>query len=148
MSRYRRINIDGKSLFKTETRVTAAALKPGTFATINDDNQFAQVAAVEGRLYVIDSAYHEGLTITDEVPAGHSAIGNYVEEAREMAVLVAAGTYTKDQAMTVNASGEAAAIPTDEGTYDVIGYCQDDAVLADADFVRIRFRASSVTVAA
>lgn len=109
MSRYRRVNIDGKSLFKTETRVTAAALKPGTFATINDDNQFAQAAAVEGRLYVIDSAYHEGLGITDEVPAGHSAIGNYVEEAREMAVLVAAGTYSKDQAMTVNASGEAAA---------------------------------------
>jgi Skp family chaperone for outer membrane proteins len=34
MPRYRRVNIDGQSLYKTETRTTAAAL-PGTAATIN-----------------------------------------------------------------------------------------------------------------
>jgi hypothetical protein len=35
MPRYRRVNIDGQSLYKTETRTTAAALLPGTAATIN-----------------------------------------------------------------------------------------------------------------
>ena len=29
--RYRRVNTDGKSLYKTETRLAAAALLPGTF---------------------------------------------------------------------------------------------------------------------
>ncbi|EHF0044282.1 hypothetical protein IFY18_002681 [Salmonella enterica] len=37
MSRYRRVNIDGKSLYKTETRITAAELLPGTAVTINGD---------------------------------------------------------------------------------------------------------------
>ena len=32
MARYRRINIDGQSLYKTETRKVAAASLPGTFA--------------------------------------------------------------------------------------------------------------------
>ncbi|MEN1361328.1 hypothetical protein AAIH09_31885, partial [Pseudomonas aeruginosa] len=79
MSRYRRVNIDGKSLFKTETRKTAAALYPGTFAVIDGDDEFAQADEVVGRLYVLDSAYHEGLGITDQIPAGHSAVGNYLE---------------------------------------------------------------------
>ncbi len=56
MSRYRRVNIDGQSLYKTETRLAAAALLPGTFAVINGDDKFAQAAATVGRLYVIDCA--------------------------------------------------------------------------------------------
>ena len=146
-SRYRRVNIDGQSLFKTETRRTAAALLPGTFAIINGSDLFAQVAGVVGRMYVIDVAHHEGLDIRDAVPAGHSAVGNYLEEGRELAVLVAAGTYTKDQPISVNAQGRAAALPAGAGAYAVIGYSQDDAVLTEADFVRIRVRASTVTVA-
>lgn len=87
MSRYRRVNIDGKSLYKTETRLTAAALLPGTAATINGDGEFAQATALVGRLYIIDCAYHQGLGIRDAVPAGDSAVGNYVEEGRELALL-------------------------------------------------------------
>lgn len=150
MSRYRRVNIDGKSLYKTETRIAAAALLPGTFATINNDNEFAvATAGTVGRIYVIDCAYHEGLGIRDVVPAGHSAIGNYVEESRELALLVSAGTYKKDQPITIGASGQAAA-----GDENIIGFCQDDAVLAGADFIRVRMRTTlavpavtSVTVA-
>lgn len=147
MPRYRRVNIDGKSLYKTETRKTAAALYPGTFVTINGSNLFAQATAVVGRLYVLDVAHHEGLAITDQVPAGHSGIGNYLEEGREFAVRMAAGTYTKDQPVTVGAGGLATAIPAGAGTYQVIGYIQDSVTTTAVDFIRIRVRASSVTVA-
>ena len=147
MARYRRVNIDGKSLFKTETRKTAAALYPGTFATINGSDLFAQAAAVVGRMYVLDAAHHEGLSITDQIPSGHSAIGNYLEEGREFAVRMAAGTYTKDQAVTVSASGLAIPVPSTAGTYKVIGYIQDDVTTTAVDFIRIRIRADSVTVA-
>lgn len=147
MPRYRRVNIDGKSLFKTETRKTAAALQPGTFAVINGDDEFAQAAEVVGRLYVLDSAYHEGLGIADPIPAGHSAVGNYLEEGREFAVRMAAGTYTKDQPVTVSAAGLAIPVPTGAGTYKVIGYIQDTVTTTEVDFIRIRVRADSVTVA-
>ena len=58
MPRYRRVNIDGQSLYKTETRTTAAALLPGTAATINSSDKFAQATALTGRLYIIDVGYH------------------------------------------------------------------------------------------
>ena len=61
MPRYRRVNIDGQSLYKTETRTTAAALLPGTAATINSSDKFAQATALTGRLYIIDVGYHQGL---------------------------------------------------------------------------------------
>ena len=147
MSRYRRVNIDGQSLYKTETRKVAADTLPGTFAVINEDNEFAEAAEVVGRLYVIDCAYHEGLGVRDAVPAGHSGVGNYVEEGRELAILVPAGTYTKDQPITLGADGMGAAAADDTDT--VLGYCQDDAVIAadTTDFIRIRFRVGTVPAA-
>ncbi|HEJ2889997.1 TPA: hypothetical protein SL252_006520 [Pseudomonas aeruginosa] len=148
MSRYRRVNIDGKSLFKTETRKTAAALLPGTFAVINGSDLFAQASASVGRLYVIDCAHHEGLNIRDEVPTGHSAVGNYVEEGRELAVLCQAGTYKKDTPIKLGTSGQGAIASSETDT--VLGYSQDDAVIAsgETDFIRIRFRVGSVAAPA
>lgn len=95
MPRYRRVNIDGQSLYKTETRTTAAALLPGTAATINSSDKFAQATALTGRLYIIDVGYHQGLTITESIPAGDSAVGNYVEEGRELALRCLPGAYKK-----------------------------------------------------
>ncbi|MNP28751.1 hypothetical protein D3C76_1217360 [compost metagenome] len=146
MARYRRVNIDGKSLFKTETRKTAAALYPGTFVVIDDSDLFAQANGVTGRIYILDCAHHEGLSITDQVPAGHSGIGNYLEEGREFAVRMAAGAYKKDQAVTISAGGLAVPVPTGAGTYKVIGYIQDTVTTTAVDFIRIRARADSVTV--
>ncbi|EMP0916872.1 hypothetical protein RZM60_006199 [Pseudomonas aeruginosa] len=148
MSRYRRVNIDGKSLFKTETRKTAAALLPGTFAVINGSDLFAQASASVGRLYVIDCAHHEGLSIRDAVPVGHSAVGNYVEEGRELAVLCQAGTYKKDTPIKLGTSGQGAIASSD--TDKVLGYSQDDAIIAsgETDFIRIRFRVGSVAAPA
>lgn len=130
---YRRVNIDGKSV--TETRKTAEAMYPGTFAVINNSGLFEQAEEVVGRLYVLNPSHHEGLQIGDQIPSGQSAIGEYVEEGRELAVRMAAGSYSKDQPLTINSSG--VMVP---GSSNVIAYCQDDVTLAATDFVRVRFR--------
>lgn len=144
MARYRRVNIDGQSLYKTETRRTAAALLPGTFATINGSDLFAQATALKGRIYVIDNANHQGLGIRDAVPSGDSAIGNYVEEGRELAILCPAGAYKKDTPIKLGASGQGAIASAD--TDSVIGYSQDNATIASGqtDFIRVRMRVGTV----
>lgn len=147
MSRYRRVNIDGLSLYKTETRLAAAALLPGTFAVINGAGKFAQAGAAAGRLYVIDSAHLQGLGIRDAVPAGASAVGNYVEEARELAILCPAGTYAKDKPIKLGANGMGAIAASDTDT--VLGYSQDEVVIGAGatDFIRVRFRVGTVAAA-
>ncbi|MEP9179744.1 hypothetical protein ABKT77_13325 [Enterobacter cloacae] len=147
MARYRRVNIDGQSLYKTETRAAAAALLPGTAAVINGDNEFAQATALTGRLYIIDVAYHQGLKITEAVPAGDSAVGNYVEEGRELALLCVAGTYAKDDPIKLGENGQGAIADSDTDT--VLGYSQDDATIATGatDFIRVRFRVGTVAPA-
>lgn len=143
MSRYRRVNIDGESLFKTETRKLAANTLPGTFVYINNDDEFVVApAGTVGRLYAVESGYHEGLGIRDAIPADHSAVGNYVEEGREMAILMPAGTYKKDQPIAVGSSGRGVASAT-----NVIGWAQDDVTISSEDFIRIRFRTTLNTAA-
>lgn len=140
MARYRRINIDGKSLFKTETRTVTAAILPGTFARIDSaTDQFVPVATGDrNRVYVIGAAEHQGLGVRDPVPAGNSAVGNYVEEGRELAILCAPGTYAKDTPVTVGA-GAMGAVGTDA---NCIGYSQDEFTIAAGatDFIRVRMR--------
>jgi len=143
-SRYRRVNIDGKSLYKTETRTTAAALLPGTAAIINSSGKFAQATALTGRLYIIDCAHHEGLGILDAVPSGDSAVGNYVEEGRELALLCVAGAYKKDSPIKLGSNGQFTLATAD--TDSVIGYSQDEATIAasSTDFIRVRMRVGTV----
>ncbi|NEG85103.1 hypothetical protein GQQ15_06455 [Pantoea agglomerans] len=147
MARYRRVNIDGQSLYKTETRVTAAALLPGTAAVINSSDQFAQATALRGRIYIIDVAYHQGLKITEAVPVGDSAVGNYVEEGRELALLCVAGAYKKDTPIKLGAAGQFTIATADTDT--VIGYSQDEATIAasSTDFIRVRMRVGTVAAA-
>ncbi|MDP8797547.1 hypothetical protein QZQ15_05990 [Serratia marcescens] len=148
MPRYRRVNIDGKSLYKTETRTTAAALLPGTAAVINANDEFAQATALKGRIYIIDVAYHQGLKITEAVPAGDSAVGNYVEEGREMALLCVPGAYKKDSPIKLGANGQFTLATAD--TDSVIGYSQDEATIAAGatDFIRVRMRVGTVAAGA
>ncbi|KAB5497759.1 hypothetical protein F8564_09950 [Serratia sp. RJAL6] len=148
MPRYRRVNIDGKSLYKTETRTTAAALLPGTAAVINANDEFAQATALNGRIYIIDVAYHQGLKITDAVPASDSAVGNYVEEGRELALLCVPGAYKKDSPIKLGANGQFTLATAD--TDSVIGYSQDEATIAAGatDFIRVRMRVGTVAAGA
>lgn len=147
MPRFRRINIDGDSLMKTETRRTAAALLPGTFAYIdNSTDEFTQATAPRGRLYVIDVAHDQGLGVNDAVPADDSAVGNYVEEGREFAVRFAASTVLKkDDPITVTAAG--LGLKGTEGTDKIIGYSQETVTLAagSTDLVRVRARQFAVS---
>lgn len=147
MPRYRRVNIDGKSLYKTETRTTAAALLPGIAAVINASDEFAQAAVLKGRIYIIDVAYHQGLKITEAVPAGDSAVGNYVEEGRELALLCVPGAYKKDSPIKLGANGQFTLATAD--TDSVIGYSQDEATIAASttDFIRVRMRVGTVAAA-
>lgn len=147
-SRYRRVNIDGQSLYKTETRTTAAALLPGTAAIINGEDEFAQATALTGRLYIIDCAYHQGLGIRDVIPEGDSAVGNYVEEGRELALLCVPGAYKKDSPIKLGAAGQFT-LATDD-TDAVIGYSQDEATIAAGatDFIRVRMRVGTAAAVA
>jgi len=147
-SRYRRVNIDGQSLFRTETRTTAAALLPGTAAILNGEDEFAQATALTGRLYIIDCAYHQGLGIRDVIPEGDSAVGNYVEEGRELALLCVPGAYKKDSPIKLGAAGQFT-LATDD-TDAVIGYSQDEATIAAGatDFIRVRMRVGTAAAAA
>lgn len=140
MPRFRRINIDGDSLMKTETRRTGAALLPGTFADIDGSDEFVQIAAAQGRMYVIDVGHTQGLTVNEPIPADDSAIGNYWEEGREFAVRFAASTaLVKDQPVTVTTGGLGLAA-TEGGTATIIGYSQETVTLAagSTDLIRIR----------
>lgn len=143
MSRYNRINVDGKSI--TETRTTVGVVRPGEFVVINADDKFEKTEAAVGRMYVVNPAYHQGLSITEAIPEGDSAVGEYVEEGREIAVLCAPGSYKKDSPLKLAAGGMT--IATDD-TDTVIGYSQDEVDLAAIDFIRVRFRVGTVAAAA
>lgn len=151
MSRFRRVNLDGCSV--TETRVTAAALYPGTLAFIDQSTDlFAQALAanVGDRLYMLGANTHEGLDIEDQIPSGSSAVGDYMEEGREFAARVPAGTYQKDQKLTLHATtGQLIAIPATPATYQVLATVQEEAdvTLSATGFIRVRVaRPSSVVV--
>lgn len=131
MARFRRVNIDGKSV--TETAVSAAALKPGTPVKMTA-GKFVAAADTTGRIYVVNPAYHEGLGIEDAIPAGHSVVADYAEEGREFAILLPEGAYTKDAAITIGEGGFKL-VASDE---PVFAFCQEAVTLEAADFVRVR----------
>lgn len=131
MARFRRVNIDGKSI--TETAVSAAELKPGTPVKMTA-GKFVAAADTVGRIYVVNPAYHEGLGIEDAIPVGHSVVADYAEEAREFAILLPEGAYTKDAAITIGEGGFKL-VTSDE---PVFAFCQEAVTLEAADFVRVR----------
>ena len=99
MSRFRRVNIDGKSI--TETRLAGAELKPGELVKL-EGGKFVKATTAEGRLYIVNPAFHEGKTIADAIAEGETVVADYVEEGREFAMRVEAATYTKDQAIKLS----------------------------------------------
>ncbi|HDB9972726.1 TPA: hypothetical protein O7P12_004498 [Escherichia coli] len=121
MFRFRRVNIDGKSI--TETRLAGAELNPGELVKL-EGGKFVKAETAEGRLYIVNPAFHEGKTIADAIAAGETVVADYVEEGREFAMRVAAATYTKDQAIKL---GEV-----------TVAYCQEDVTLDAEDFIRVR----------
>lgn len=121
MFRFRRVNIDGKSI--TETRPAGAKLNPGELVKL-EDGKFVKATTTEDRLYIVNPAFHEGKTIADVIAEGETVVADYVEEGREFAMRVEAATYTKDQAIKLS-----------EVT---VAYCQEDVTLENDDFIRVR----------
>jgi len=150
MARFRRINLDGKSLFKTETRRMSVNGYPGTVVVLNDDNEFEfrlSNSTLGPRLYLLDEASHEGKGCMDQIPVNHTAIGNYIEEGREFAARMADGTYRKDQSVYLAASGVITLVPSTSGTtFNAIGYVQeqDEVTITDVDLIRIRVQYHTV----
>lgn len=121
MFRFRRVNIDGKSI--TETRLAGAELKPGELVKL-EDGKFVKAETAEGRLYIVNPAFHEGKTIADAIKADETVVADYVEPGREFAMRVPGDAYTKDKAIQLG---------------DVtVAYCQEDVTLEAEDFIRVR----------
>ena len=121
MFRFRRVNIDGKSI--TETRLAGAELKPGELVKL-EGGKFVKATTAEGRLYIVNPAFHEGKTIADVIAMGETVVADYVEPGREFAMRVAEGAYTKDKVIQIG---------------DVtVAYCQEDVTLEAEDFIRVR----------
>ena len=99
--------------------------------------KFAAATDTEGRIYIVNPAYHEGLGIEDAIPVGHSVVADYAEEGREFAILLPTGTYTKDAGITIGADGFKVAA-TGESADPVFAFCQETVTLEAADFVRVR----------
>lgn len=135
MARYNRINLDGKSI--TESRISDAEVMPGTLQIITGGKFVAPAADVAQRLYVANVAHLQGLTADDAVPAGDTIEGDYVEEGRELAVLVAATTaVVKDTPLTVGVDGYLKAVTDAEA---VIAYAQEEYTVGDtAELVLVR----------
>lgn len=65
MFRFRRVNIDGKSI--TETYAANEAVKPGELVKL-DEGKFAKAALADvgkAQLFIVNPAFHEGKTIAD-----------------------------------------------------------------------------------
>lgn len=103
--RPRRVNNDGKSI--TELGIASVALLPGSFAKLNASAQFIQAPlAAQKPFYIINVDDLTGQNILTAVPVGESATGDYVEEGRQFAALVEAGTVcVKDTPLKRTATG-------------------------------------------
>ena len=85
--------------------------------------------------------------ITESIPAGDSAVGNYVEEGRELALRCLPGAYKKDSPIKLGTAGQFTLATSD--TDSVIGYSQDEYTIAASttDFIRVRMRVGTVAAA-
>jgi hypothetical protein len=121
MFRFRRVNIDGKSI--TETHAAGEEVLPGELVKLVD-GKFMKATNAAGRLYIVNPAFHEGKTIADAIKEGETVVADYVEPGREFAMRAGAATYKKDQPFTL-----------DEVT---VVYYQEDVTLEEEDFIRVR----------
>lgn len=140
MFRFRRVNIDGKSI--TETYAAAAAVKPGELVKLAN-GKFAKAALADvgkEQLFIVNPAFHEGKTIADEIAKDATVVADYMEQGREFALRVPAAAYKKGAAIAFTASGiKLFTAPLESKPADpIIAYCQEDVTLEVEDFIRVR----------
>ena len=138
MFRFRRVNIDGKSI--TETRLAGAELKPGELVKLQG-GKFGKAAPADvGReqLYIVNPAFHEGKTIADAIAANATVVADYVEQGREFALRVPKATYAKGAAIALASDGAKLSSAGESGSAPIIAFCQEDVTLTAEDFIRVR----------
>ncbi|HGX5467394.1 TPA: hypothetical protein ACNE2Z_000593 [Escherichia coli] len=140
MFRFRRVNIDGKSI--TETRLAGAELKPGELVKL-EGGKFVKAALADvgkAQLFIVNPAFHEGKTIADAIAADKTVVADYVEQGREFAIRVPKATYAKGAAIALSADGVKLFVaPSGETAPDpIVAYCQEDVTLEAEDFIRVR----------
>jgi len=140
MSRYNRINIDGKGVSRTAL-VGAAAITPGSLVKLSGAGAFVahSTAGKKGDfIYAMHPDALQGATCDTAVAIGATGVGEIAETGRELAMLVAATTVlVLDSPLTSNGAGalRLAVIGTDE----IIAYSQEVfTVPATAQLVRVR----------
>lgn len=133
MARFNRINLDGCSI--TETRTAAVAVLPGTALAIGGGRFVVSDGA--GAAYVANIGHLMGLSADEAIPAGNSIEGEYLEQGRGIAVLVAAGTaVVMDAPLSVGADGVFGALA--EGDTALV-YGKEDYTVGDtAELVWVR----------
>lgn len=82
------------------------ALLPGTICTYDGTDLSPAGADAEGRLYVLNNLPHSDQSVTDAYADNDSCSGYRVRPDDEFACRAAAATYTQDQELTTNASGQ------------------------------------------
>ena len=129
-----RVNLDGLS--KTETRVCATDVLPGTALKIVAGKFVQAVAADAGvvPLYVANVGHLQGLGANDPIPAGDSIEGEYMDPARRLALRGIAGeVWVKDAALTLSATGGTFELAVATGTPltmpPVVAYAQENFTL-------------------
>ena len=121
-----RVNLDGLS--KTETRVSATNILPGTAMKIVAGKFVQAVAADAGvvPLYVANVGHLQGLGANDPIPAGDSIEGEYMDPARRLALRgIAGAVWVKDAALTLSATG---------GTFTLVGGAAAPVAFAQENF--------------
>lgn len=142
MTRYNRINLDGKSC--TQTVLTTAATKPGSLCKI--DLTTGKSVAVSGdvtgiALYAANVDTLSGKAAADNIEASVSAVLDYVEQGREMAILVDKTSVLKfDTPLAVSSTAGQLKVGT-PGTDLIVAYSKEQYTVAsaNAELVHVRF---------
>lgn len=82
------------------------ALKPGTVCVYDGTDMAAAGADAEGRLYILNNLPHSDQSVTDAYADNDSCAAYRLRPDDEFCAIAAAASYTQDQELTTNASGQ------------------------------------------
>jgi hypothetical protein len=141
MSRFNRINIDGRA--ETENRPMGEDALPGSLVYIGsgDTFLFASTSIPEGiQLYALGADTLQGKRVTDYVTAGNIGIGNYFETGRSFAMRIAAGTtLISDAPLAIGNNG---LIVGASGEDRIIAYAKENYTVSDSEAELVIVRAA------
>lgn len=135
MSRYNRINLDGKS--SAQTRVSEADVQAGQVVKVSGRKFVVASAGDAGAVYVVKQGGLMGISTDSDIKAGTSISAEHLEEGRLLAVLVASTVSVDfDTPLSVGANGELVLTALEA---EVVAYAQEKVTVgASAELVLVR----------